>query len=105
MKYFAVFIALFVFSSVNCVEESRLAAPEKFYIHPSQISISEGGIFVRIEDEWFPAEALHADTCGIYASGLVDSARIDTNWHCTLGHQNEWWRIHCKQCGRRVGEK
>jgi hypothetical protein len=87
MKYLAMFIVFFAFSYANCAERPRPAASEKFYVHPSQVSISESGIFVRVENEWFPAEAIHTDASGIYASGLVDSSRVDTSWHCTLGSQ------------------
>ena len=102
MKYFTILVAFF---SLSCLGTAEASSDAKFYVHPSQLSISENGIFVRLGEEWFPAEAIHRDAFGIYATGIVDNARIDTSWHCTQGHRNEWWRIHCKECGKRAGEK
>ena len=104
MKYVLLFLAaIFTFSNGHCSEELRSDPCEKTYIQPNQISISEGGIFVYVDNTWLAAEAIHADASGIYVSDLVDNHGW-TQWKCRYSdcnYINPWYVNECQGCGRR----
>lgn len=54
---------------------------EKMYVNPDQVSIEPNGIFVNVQEKWFMAEALYADTNGIYFTS-ASSSDWSIYWKC-----------------------
>jgi len=72
---------------------------DKLYVQPNQITLSEEGIFVYLENAWHAAESVHADEQGIYITTLQDKT---WNWKCPkCGHNNSWLVNKCEKCGKR----
>jgi hypothetical protein len=103
MKYiFLILAATFALSNGYGSEEPRFEASNKIYIQPNQITFSENGIFVYLENAWHGAKAIHVDSTGMYVNDLVDRSIWD--WICRYcATSNPYWRTTCEGCGRGRG--
>ncbi len=92
------FILLFVFTSVNAIDESICIKKnkssysedtfEKLYVQPEEVLINENGIFFISDETIFRISSLHHDAQGIYFLKSPDYALI-----CPKGHE-----ISCMAC-------
>jgi len=90
MKWFAActLAALSLFGSENDFSEVS-----KIYIPPSNIAVTDTGIFIYNEGKWEPVDALFSDELGVYA--------CDTRsyWECTrCGKCVSIVRNYCHSC-------
>lgn len=93
-RFFFLIIGVFVVSQAFSQEKQEMNQSQKIYVHPDQISLLPDGIFVYLNNQWFPVDALYSDSQGIYAnSGL-------TFWYCPkCKWKNSVFDNKCKKCG------
>jgi hypothetical protein len=92
---FFLIIGFFSASQGFSYEQQGINRSEKIYVQLNQVSLSENGIYVNLNNEWIPTEAIHLDTEGLY---VTDNAIGD--WKCPkCHHQNKWYHSHCQNCG------
>lgn len=78
---------------------------EKIYVHSNQVSVSQNGIYVNVNNQWIPTDSLHTDAQGIYvmSDALVDEKKWGPMyWICPeCGYQNSFTSNACENCGHR----
>ena len=101
VKYNSLFLAtMFTLSNAFGFEESKIDALNKIYVQFNQISLSERGIFVYLEDAWIATEAIHSDSSGMYVTHSVGDNYF--GWACpNCGTENSSFSNMCKKCGYR----
>jgi len=97
-KVFFLAIAVFSFASGFCADGPKIESADKIYVKPHEISISENGMFLLLQNTWVAIEALHADEVGVYAA----RPEIKLTWTCRhCNKENPWYVSECQHCGKR----
>ncbi len=93
MVFFAsVFCTLYISADCCRTKADAVFSPtEKMYIHPEQLSVSEQGIFVLINQEWFQTNSLLSDVQGLYVQTLWPQEN-----GCRKGYQP------CRNCDKCI---
>jgi hypothetical protein len=74
---FFLIIGFFSASQGFSYEQQGINRSEKIYVQLNQVLLSQNGIYVHLNNEWVPTEAIHLDTEGLY---VTDNAIGD--WKC-----------------------
>lgn len=92
---FFLIIGLFSVSQGFSHDMQRIDRGEKIHVQPNQVYFSQNAIYVNLNNEWVPTEAIHVDAQGLY---VTDNAIGD--WKCPkCYHQNKWYHSRCQNCG------
>ncbi len=89
-----IFLSLFCcFASLYCTEQVE----DKIYLTNEQVSIQDQQLFVFVENQWRPTNALFSDGNGVY----ILARSWYEPWECSFcGAVNPPHRFVCWNCGR-----
>lgn len=88
MKWIAAFFCL----SIALFAEDQ---SEKYYLTPGSLFMSERGLFIDVEGEFYPVMAVKTDEQGVY----VDDWEL--KWDCAeCKKPNLTWFTFCAWCGK-----
>jgi hypothetical protein len=88
MKIICLLAVMLSFNVVACGVDQEV---EKLYIPSKDISIQSGGIFVKMQDQWFRTPAVFSNTQGMY---------IETLWPQEDGCRKGF--VPCRNCDRCI---
>lgn len=72
----------------------------KFYVAPGTVHVAPNGIFLNLEGNFLPVEAVCTDDRGVYCLFPSCSSKM-RDWKCPregCGTWNGAWRIRCQRC-------
>ena len=73
---------------------------EKIYVQPDQVAITNEGIFLQLNEEWVPTEAIQYDASGIFVTSI--SSEWSFRWTCPkCGYENGPFSRKCGNCGHK----
>ena len=96
LRIFALLLSVFCVSQGFCHERQDRSSSEKVYVQPNQISFLSDGIFILLNNQRVPVDAISVDSNGVYASSVKFSRTCPKR-----GHENKWYANQCANCGYR----
>lgn len=92
MKFLTVFLALFGFATLFGKNKSE----DKIYLNSDQIAIQNNQLFVFLENQWIPTNALFSNENGVY----VEKKWYEP-WECSYCQAvNPPTNLVCWRCNR-----
>jgi hypothetical protein len=93
------FMGLIVFCNLAFGQSEMLSNQyKKIYVQPEQITLTQDGIFVYLENQWISTDILQVDAEGIYVS---QDERDWFHWKCPSCQyiNSSVTDSHCRKCG------
>jgi hypothetical protein len=82
----------------------REVEPQKCYIGPSQLAITDREMFAFVSGQWVAVNEIHSDAFGVYVLGITNYPY--TRWICSCSYNNSGSATTCQrdlENGRKCG--
>ncbi len=101
--FFTIFITCCICSLTN---QAKAGEDLKIYISAQDVQVTDCGLFVHVDDEFFPVDGIYVDVLGLYINSIDANKNEEITDQCPNGHKiyhrecqgcaNWWCNFRCK---------